>query len=551
MDKWTTYYMMWLFDEGIDKEDKELLKKYSEEEIKNSFFNELKFGTAGIRGVRGLGTARINKYIIRKVTQGYCNYLIDYVENIKEKGIAIAYDSRIMSKEFALEAAMVFSGNDIKVYLYNRIRSTPELSFAIRYLKASGGLVLTASHNPPEYNGYKIYNEIGCQLSNEETDMLTNKITGIKSFKDVNLDRDLKSLVYLSDEIEDVYINKILELSLTEFNKDLKIIYSPLFGVGLKPIERIFKAVCANYSLVEEQSVPDGSFPTAKKPNPEEKEALDRIVKEGKKKGGELLLATDPDADRLGVMSLHGGDYAYLSGNQIGALLIDYILANKEYEVEKTFILTSIVTSSFGAKVAREYGVETIITFTGFKNIGNKMEELLSEGKNPIFAYEESIGYLSEDFIRDKDGISAAYLVAEMAGNLKRQGMTLVDKLNSLYKKVGYFKEKQISYVIPGIEGISKIVGIMNDLRENGISKLSSNLELERETDYLKVDLDNENTNLLGYSFTDGSWVGVRPSGTEPKLKLYINIVDIDEKKALEKVTLLEELFNKRIEKWL
>ena len=551
MDKWMTYYEMWLNDEGIDREDKELLKQYSEEEIKNNFFNELEFGTAGIRGIRGLGTARINKYIIRKVTQGYCDYLINHVENAEEKGVAIAYDSRIMSKEFALEAAMVFSGNGIRVYLYDRIRSTPELSFTIRHLKAAGGLVLTASHNPPEYNGYKVYNQTGCQLSTEETAILTDKIAGIKSFKEVKLDGDLKSLVYLKDEVEDVYINKISELSLTEFNKDLKIIYSPLFGVGLKPVERIFKGVGANYSLVEEQSIPDGNFPTVKKPNPEEKEALIRIVEEGRKKGGELLLATDPDADRLGVMALHDGEYVYLSGNQIGALLIDYILANKKYEVKNTFILTSIVTSSFGAKVAGEYGVETLITFTGFKNLGKKMEELLKKGKNSIFAYEESIGYLPENFIRDKDGISAAYLVAEMAGNLKRQGMTLVDKLNDLYSKVGYFKEKQISYVIPGIEGIDKIAGIMKDLRENGPGEFSSSLELEKETDYLKVAVDNENTNLLYYSFTDSSWAGARPSGTEPKLKLYINVVDREEKGALEKVALLEKWFNKRIEKWL
>lgn len=551
MDKWMTYYEMWLNDEGIDREDKELLKQYSKEEIKNNFFNELEFGTAGIRGIRGLGTARINKYIIRKVTQGYCDYLINHVENAEEKGVAIAYDSRIMSKEFALEAAMVFSGNGIMVYLYDRIRSTPELSFTIRHLKAAGGLVLTASHNPPEYNGYKVYNQTGCQLSTEETAILTDKITGIKSFKEVKLDGDLKSLVYLKDEVEDIYINKILELSLTKFNKDLKIIYSPLFGVGLKPVERIFKGVGANYSLVEEQSIPDGNFPTAKKPNPEEKEALIRIVEEGRKKGGELLLITDPDADRLGVMALHDGEYVYLSGNQIGALLIDYILANKKYEVKNTFILTSIVTSSFGAKVAGEYGVETLITFTGFKNLGKKMEELLRKGKNSIFAYEESIGYLPENFIRDKDGISAAYLVAEMAGNLKRQEMTLVDKLNNLYSKVGYFKEKQISYVIPGIEGIDKIAGIMKDLRENGPGEFFSSLELEKETDYLKVAIDNENTNLLYYSFTDSSWAGVRPSGTEPKLKLYINAVDREEKGALEKVALLEKWFNKRIEKWL
>ena len=551
MEKWTTYYENWINDQGISQEDKEILRNYTDEEIKNNFYNELEFGTAGIRGIRGLGTARINKYLIRKVTQGYCDYLIDNVAEAQNKGVSIAYDSRIMSKEFAFEAAMVFSGNGIKVYMYDRIRSTPELSFTIRHLQNAGGLVLTASHNPPEYNGYKVYNETGCQLSTEETLSLTEKIAKISSFKDVKLDESLEHMVYLKDEVEDIYVKNILGLSLTSFNQELKIVYSPLFGVGLKPIERIFKEVGANYHLVEEQSIADGNFPTAKKPNPEEQEALIRIIEEGNKVSGDLLLATDPDADRLGVMSWHKGEYIYLSGNQIGALLIDYILSNKKYEPKNSYVLTSIVTSTLGAKIAKSYGVDTIITFTGFKNLGKKMEQFKEENKVVLFAYEESIGYLPEDFIRDKDGISAAYLVAEMAGNLKRKGMTLVDKLNELYKKVGYFKEKQVSYVIPGIEGIEKISGIMKDLRANGPGEFDSSLKLKEVIDYKEVQIDNENTNLLYYSFVDGSWAGVRPSGTEPKLKLYINVVDKDEKTADEKVVLLVNWFDERIAKWL
>lgn len=551
MDKWVIAYNRWLEDEGISKEDKDILKNYGDEDIKNNFYNELEFGTAGIRGIRGLGTARINKYLIRRVTQGYCDYLIEQVADARNKGVAIAYDSRIMSKEFALEASKVFSGNGIKVYLYDRIKSTPELSFTIRHLSAAGGLVLTASHNPPEYNGYKVYNEIGCQLSTEETLALTSKIDSIESFKDVKLDEKLENIIYLDDEIEKVYVDKILDLSLSPFNKDLKIGYSPLFGVGLAPIKRIFSKVGADYFLVEEQSIPDGNFPTAKKPNPEEKEALVRIIEEGKKHGGDILLATDPDADRLGVLALYNGEYEYISGNQIGGLLIDYILSKKDYVKEDSFVLTSVVTSYFGASVAKEYGVDTLITFTGFKNLGKKMEELLNDGKEVLFVYEESIGYLPEDFIRDKDGISAAYLVAEMAGELKRAGLTLVDKLKEIYGKIGFFKEKQISYVIPGIEGIEKIAGIMKDLRENGIGEVSKNLVLDEEIDYLNKSIDDENTNLLYYSFKDGSWVGVRPSGTEPKLKLYINVVDKEEEVADSKVATFESWFNKRIEKWL
>lgn len=550
MEKWNSDYEKWMADAGISVEDKEEMKKFTPDEVKNNFYQDLEFGTAGIRGVRGLGTNRINKYIIRKVTEGYCTFLLGNVRDAAARGVAIAYDSRHMSKEFAFEAAMVFSASGIKVYMYDRIRSTPELSFTIRHLGAAGGLVLTASHNPPEYNGYKAYNEYGIQLSTDETSALASNIAAISSFAEVKIDESLKTLTYLGDEVEDVYIDKILKLSLSPFNKDLKIVYSPLFGVGLKPVQRLLDQVGANYHLVKEQSVPDGDFPTAKKPNPEEKEALARIIEEGRLVGGELLLATDPDADRLGVMALHQGDYVYLTGNQIGALLIDYILARSKVAPGRSYVLTSIVTSTFGAEVARTYGADTIVTFTGFKNLGKKMEDLLGQGDKVFFVYEESIGYLCEDFIRDKDGISAAFLIAEMAGVYKKQGMTLVDKLRELYGKVGYFKESQISFVIPGIEGIGKIAGIMQDLRDNGSGEFKAPLEIAEEIDYKTVMMDGETTNLLYYKFKDGSWVGVRPSGTEPKLKLYINAVDRDEKTAELKVSLIEDWFRNRTASW-
>lgn len=551
MENWRKNYTLWLNDQGISSEDHEILRNYKEEEIKNNFYAELEFGTAGIRGVRGLGTGVINKYLIRKVTQGYSDYLLETIPQAKTMGVAIAYDSRHMSKEFAFEAAMVFSGNGIKVYMYDQIRSTPELSFAIRTLKAAGGLVLTASHNPPEYNGYKVYNPFGCQLSTQETKGLTDKIAGISSFATLKLDQDCSTLVYLKEELEDLYVGNILKLSLSPFNKDLKIVYSPLFGVGLKPIERLFKTLGATYTLVAEQSIPDGDFPTAKKPNPEEPEALVRLIEEGKAAEADLLLATDPDADRLGVIALHEGEYRYLSGNQVGALLIDYILSKSSIIRGKSYILTSIVTSNFGPKVAESYGVDTIFTFTGFKNLGRKMDELKDSKDEVFFVYEESIGYLVEDFIRDKDGISAAFLVAEMAGALKREGLTLVDRLNQLFEKLGYFKEKQVSYVVPGIEGIAKIGGIMKYLRDNGPGDFPSPLVLQEIRDYEELPIDGETTNLLYYTFSDGSWAGVRPSGTEPKLKLYINVVDPVEAMAETKVELIAEWFQKRIASWV
>lgn len=551
MGDWINKHQQWINDKGIETEDKNILKAMTDEEIKDNFYQDLEFGTAGIRGVRGLGTGRINKYLIRAVTQGYCDYLIEKISGAREMGVVIAYDTRHMSIEFAFEAAKVFSGNGIKVYMYDTIRSTPELSFAIRELKSAGGLVLTASHNPPEYNGYKVYNQHGCQLSTEETSAMTKKINTISSFVDLKLDRNLENLVYVKDEIEDIYIEKVKNLSLNKFNKELRIVYTPLYGVGLKPIKRIFDELGANYYLVEEQCQPNGDFPTAKKPNPEEKEALKKIIEEGHKVSGEILLATDPDADRLGVMVLDKDDYVYLTGNQIGALLIDYILSNKKNIIDKSYIITSIVTSDFGSRIAASYGVDTIRTFTGFKNLGKKMDEIFADKGEVHFVYEESIGYLAEEFIRDKDGISAAFLIAELAGVLKREGKTLLDQLNKLYDQHGYYQEKQISYVIPGIKGIETIKGIMKDLRDNGPGDFGADLDLAELKDYLKETIDDEYTDLLYYKFNDGSWVGVRPSGTEPKLKLYINVVGESLDKATEKIEIIESWFKKRVGSWL
>jgi phosphoglucomutase len=551
MDNWDEKHQKWINDKGINEEDKKLLETMSDEEIKENFYQDLEFGTAGIRGIRGLGTGRINKYLIRAVTQGYCDYLIEKISGAREMGVAIAYDTRHMSREFAFEAAKVFSGNGIKVYMYDKIRSTPELSFAIRALKTAGGLVLTASHNPPEYNGYKVYNQHGCQLSTEETSAMTKEINKITSFADLKLDENLENMVYIKDELEDIYIEKVKKLSLNKFNEELKIVYTPLYGVGLKPIKRIFHEVGAKCYLVEEQCQPNGDFPTAKKPNPEEKEALKKIIDEGYKVGGDILLATDPDADRLGVMVKDDGEYVYLTGNQIGALLIDYVLSNKKNISDKSYIITSIVTSDFGSKIAASYGVGTVRTFTGFKNLGKKMDEIFTDKGEVHFVYEESIGYLAEDFIRDKDGISAAFLIAELAGVLKKEGKTLLDELNILYAKHGYYQERQISYVIPGIKGVETIKGIMKDLRDNGPGEFGAELDLAILNDYLKETIDEENTDLLYYKFSDGSWVGVRPSGTEPKLKLYINVVGESLEKAVGKIDSIETWFKKRVGSWL
>ena len=551
MSDWQSSYIEWLHDPRISSEDVKILKAMSKDEIKENFYEDLAFGTAGMRGIRGLGTNRINKYTIRKVTQGYCDFLIDTVYDAKVKGVAIAYDTRHMSREFAEVAANVFSGNGILVYLFSTICSTPELSFAIRYLKTAGGLVLTASHNSKEYSGYKVYDKNGCQLSTGGTKLLTEKINRIKTFDEILIDEEGRYICLLTNELEKVYLDQIKKLALNSFNKDLSIMYSPLHGVGLSPVKKLFEQAGANFGLVNEQCIPDGDFPTVSRPNPEESEALNLIIKEGKKRKSELLLATDPDADRLGVMALHQENYIYLTGNQIGGLLTDYILKHREYDAKNSYLLTSIVTSKFGATIAKSYGVDTVITFTGFKNLGKKMEEFLNKGRDILFAYEESIGYLPETFIRDKDGISTSFLVAEMAGVFKKEGKTLVDQLKSLYEKHGYFKEKQVSYTLKGIEGLRVIRIIMAYLRESGLGQCPDGFKLKETVDYLEITIDSDYTDLLYYVFEDGSWLGVRPSGTEPKLKLYINIMSDKPEQIDVKCFVLEKWFRERIGKWL
>lgn len=551
MTLWERDYKHWLEDSNVDKADQLTLKGMTEEEIKNNFYEPLAFGTAGIRGKRGLGTNRINKYIIGQVTQGYADYLLEEVEDARVKGVAIAYDSRHMSREFALEAAKVLSGNGIAVFIFNTIRSTPELSFTVRHLKAAGGIVLTASHNPKEYSGYKAYNPNGCQLSTKETEGLAARIEKIKDFSQIKKDETGRRIKWLTTEIEDIYVERIMEQALTPVNKDLKVVYTPLHGVGLSPIKRIFDLTGVNYFLVDEQCIPDGDFPTAKKPNPEELEALELLVAKGLEVDGDLLLATDPDADRLGVLVKKDGAYIYLTGNQVGGLLIDYILRHTDKDKSKMTILTSIVTSEFGKAVGSHYGASTEITFTGFKNLGYKMDEVLKEGKEICLAYEESIGYLPSEMIRDKDGISASFLLVLMAGELLKEDKTLFDRLQELYKLVGYYEEKQISFSLEGIKGLENIKSIMEDLRLNGPGSFSENLELKSTTDYTEESIDGEHTNLLYYKFTDGSWVGVRPSGTEPKIKLYINVVAKNTEEAVLKIAELEKWFQTRAGKWL
>ncbi|RKD21921.1 alpha-phosphoglucomutase [Caminicella sporogenes DSM 14501] len=558
-------YNEWISSPYFDEETKEeLLKiKDDEKEIEDRFFKELEFGTGGLRGVIGAGTNRINKYNIRKATQGLANYILKNVENAKNRGVVIAYDSRHKSPEFAKEAALVLNANGIKAYLFESLRTTPELSFTVRELGCAGGIVITASHNPPEYNGYKVYGEDGGQLVPKFANMVIEEIRNINDFSEVKyidekeaLDKGLLNII--GEEIDRKYIDKVKSLvirkDVIENMKDFKIVYTPLHGTGAMPVKRVLNEIGFENVIVEpKQEIPDSNFSTVKYPNPEEHDAFKLAIKLAEKENADIIIGTDPDCDRVGaVVKNKNGEYVVLTGNQTGALLIDYILSSMESIPKNGVIVKTIVTSELGAVIAKSYGVEVINTLTGFKFIGEKIKEFeQNKDKKFIFGYEESYGYLAGTFVRDKDGVIASMLIAEMAAYYKSKGMTLLDGLKNIYEKYGYYKEDLKSITLKGKEGIEKIGRIMNDFRNNpplnieGIrvkiirdykESLSKNI-----LDKTENKLDLPKSNVLHFTLEDGSWFAIRPSGTEPKIKIYFSVVSDSEKNAEDKLNIIRK----------
>lgn len=567
MEKYDEWINSSYFDEATKKE---LLSiKNDKEEIEDRFFRELEFGTGGLRGIIGAGTNRMNKYNVRKTTQGLANYILKNVDDAKEKGVVIAYDSRYKSPEFAREAALVLNGNGIKSYVFESLRTTPELSFAVRELKSAAGIVITASHNPKEYNGYKVYGEDGAQLVPRFANVIIDEIRKINDFSEVKylderkaLDKGLLKII--GKEIDDKYIEKVKSLSIRKDVikkiRDFKIVYTPLHGTGAMPIKRVLNEIgFKNLIVVPEQEVADSKFSTVKYPNPEEYNAFELAIKLADKEKADIIIGTDPDCDRVGVVVKdNGGKYQVLTGNQTGALLIDYILASMKNVPENSVIIKTIVTSELGAAIAEKYGLETLNTLTGFKFIGEKIKEFEErQDKNFIFGYEESYGYLAGTFVRDKDGVISSMLIAEMAAYYKSRNMNLLDVLRELYREYGYYKEDLKSITLKGKEGLEKIVRIMDSLR-NKPPLAIEDLRVKIIRDYKEGKarnifsntesfLDLEKSNVLHFTLEDDSWFAVRPSGTEPKIKIYFSVVSRDEKKSIEKLNMLETFILKKI----
>lgn len=530
-------YLEWVKNPYFDEETKqELLNiKDNNKEIEDRFYKDLEFGTAGLRGVIAAGTNRINKYTVRRATYGLANYIIkNTTEEEKNRGVVIAHDNRNMSREFCIETASTLAACGIKAYIFDSLRTTPELSFAIRNLNAISGVVITASHNPPEYNGYKVYWEDGAQVMPHIANAITEEINSIVDYSTIpTLTDKNKDLIIMLDEkqdtdfIEAVKKQVIRKELVNEIGKEFKIVYTPLCGTGNIPIRRALKEVgFENVIIVKEEENPDPNFAGIEYPNPEDQKALDRGIKLATEVGADLVIATDPDCDRVGVaVKTLNGEYALLTGNQIGGMLTNYIIESLKEKNElksNSTLIKTIVTSEFGADIAKANNIEVLNVLTGFKFIGEKIK-LFEENneKTYLFGYEESYGYLVGTHARDKDGVVASVLISEMAAYYYANGKSLYEGLMDLYEKYGYFKEETISLTLSGIEGLAKINNIMAYFRENEIREINNTKVIEVK-DYQKGIDSLPKANVLKYFLEDGSWIAIRPSGTEPKLKFYI-----------------------------
>ncbi|MBA4699177.1 MAG: phospho-sugar mutase [Ruminococcus sp.] len=503
------------------------------EEIEDRFCKELEFGTAGLRGKLGAGTNRINEVVVGRVTQGIADFISDKGRDYKERGVVIAYDCRHFSKEFAVLSAEVLAANGINVFIFESLRPTPELSYAILQLKAAAGINVTASHNPKQYNGYKVYWENGAQVLEEIADGMSEKIAQVNMFEgavriDFDKAADEKIITVLSEKMDRDYMNLVKSLAIrdgAELEKTIPIVYTPLNGAGSKPVRTILEERgFSNVHIVPEQEYPDPDFTTVGYPNPEDRNAFALAEKLGADVGAEVLIATDPDADRMAVeVRDENGNYIALNGNQTGVILIHYLLEGVKAAgkiPERPAMIKSIVTGDMGTTICKAYGVEMFETLTGFKNICGKIPELERNGFQYLFGYEESIGYAISDEIRDKDGISAAMFVCEAAAFYKKQQKTLLQVLYELYEQYGYYKEEQVSLVLEGIAGARRIERMMEAFRTGDYSEFGG-FKVEEVIDYQKGYKDISKSNVLKFVLENEIWFSVRPSGTEPKVKLY------------------------------
>ena len=568
---WEQVYQQWLNEENIPENLKNELKDLNTdpEKCEDAFYAPLEFGTAGMRGILGAGINRMNIFTVRQATEGLARFMDTQDPETKRRGVAIAYDSRHMSPEFAMEAAKTLAKHDIPSFVFESLRPTPELSVAVRYFKAFAGIMITASHNPAAYNGYKVYGEDGGQMPPADADALTKYVRSIEnSLKiDVLSDEEVAHsglINIVGEEVDNAYLKEIKTVTINqelinEMGKELKLVYTPLHGTGKMLGEKALKqAGFEKFVLVPEQAVADPDFTTVKSPNPEEHSAFEYAIRLGEKEGADLLIATDPDADRLGAaVRMPNGDYQVLTGNQLGSIMIHYILEAHQQAgtlPQNAAVLKSIVSSELATAIAEKYNTKMFNVLTGFKFIAEKIQQYEEDHSQTfMFGFEESYGYLVKPFVRDKDAIQALVLLAEVAAFYKKQGKTLYDGLQDIFEEFGYFEEKTISVTMSGIEGSGKIKALMAKCREQAPTEFAG-IQVAQTEDFKELtrtfadgqteQLQTPPSDVLKYHLEDGSWIAIRPSGTEPKIKFYLATKATSSSEASEKIAAFEAVVN-------
>lgn len=572
---WKQTYERWTNFPQLDQEIKQSLETVSQngKELEDCFYKNLEFGTGGMRGEIGPGINRMNIYTVRKASEGLARFIESYGETAKKRGVAIAYDSRHKSPLFAMEAAKTLASHGIQTYVFEELRPTPELSFALRELNAFSGIVITASHNPPEYNGYKVYGEDGGQLPPKEADMVVERVNEVENELEIAVETEAalkaKGLIVMIDEtMDEKYVEQLKTISVNhelaeEMGDKLKIVFSPLHGTANKPVRKALAALgYTNVIIVKEQELPDVNFSTVKSPNPEEHEAFELAIRYGKEIDADVLVATDPDADRLGVAVKNTeGEYIVLTGNQTGALMLEYLLSQKKEKgvlPENGIVLKTIVTSEIGREIAKTYGLDTVDTLTGFKFIGEKIKEYETTGEYIFqFGYEESYGYLIGDFVRDKDAVQATIFAIEVAAYYKKRGMTLYEGLLEVFAKYGFYREGLKSLTLKGKDGAEQIANLLASFRAE-TPKEFAGLKVIAAEDYktsVKTnaidgsieDIHLPKSNVLKYHLEDGSWVCLRPSGTEPKVKFYFGVRGTSVEDSEAKLTEISNAFMEKV----
>ncbi|MEM5258880.1 phospho-sugar mutase [Enterococcus faecalis] len=568
---WEQVYQQWLNEENIPENLKNELKDLNTdpEKCEDAFYAPLEFGTAGMRGILGAGINRMNIFTVRQATEGLARFMDTQDPETKRRGVAIAYDSRHMSPEFAMEAAKTLAKHDIPSFVFESLRPTPELSFAVRYFKAFAGIMITASHNPAAYNGYKVYGEDGGQMPPADADALTKYVRSIENpLKiDVLSDEEVAHsglINIVGEEVDNAYLKEIKTVTINqelinEMGKELKLVYTPLHGTGKMLGEKALKQTgFEKFVLVPEQAVADPDFTTVKSPNPEEHSAFEYAIRLGEKEGADLLIATDPDADRLGAaVRMPNGDYQVLTGNQLGSIMIHYILEAHQQAgtlPQNAAVLKSIVSSELATEIAEKYNTKMFNVLTGFKFIAEKIQQYEEDHSQTfMFGFEESYGYLVKPFVRDKDAIQALVLLAEVAAFYKKQGKTLYDGLQDIFEEFGYFEEKTISVTMSGIEGSGKIKALMAKCREQAPTEFAG-IQVAQTEDFKELtrtfadgqteQLQTPPSDVLKYHLEDGSWIAIRPSGTEPKIKFYLATKATSSSEASEKIAAFEAVVN-------